>query len=425
MTKTTVKTPAKAVTKNAFDYFEPAPGPLFPLLERGVSESTLMSTLALALSVRRGHDGMGEARFVAQLANRLPVTLIDGAGNLHVDLRGSASRTLFTAHTDTVHHTEGNNVIRLDNQTSPGIEFWRADGAPLGADDGAGIALMCHMIYRNVPGYYVFFRAEECGGIGSSWLAGNMPELFKDFDRAIAFDRAGYHDVITKQAGGVCASDGFAQALADQLNALETTFLYCPDSTGVYTDTAEFTHLVPECTNLSVGYFAQHGPGEHQNVTHLKRLAAALVQVQWETLPTLRSPARKVNRGYAPIGDNPFGRIPSQSTNPLRDYTDSVGARGYALDEDDEDEQAFQLGMACSERAMSVLADALEGDMLGLVQMMSEEAAQCYDIPEDEAMRYIRTSGLRKLQLENAYDEIEAGEDASFVLLTLFDGATK
>lgn len=250
----------------------------------------LMFTLHEALTVKRPNGGGGEARFAASMANIYHCTMIDAAGNLHFDRRRktregkSLDRTLFTAHTDTVHHKEGINKVRVDGK------FWRADGDVLGADDGAGIALLAHMMSHDVPGYYIMFRGEECGGVGSTWLADNMPELLEEFDRAIAFDRAGYYDVITHQGGTRCCSDEFANALAEQLSFDESGLMFAPSDEGVYTDTAEFVGHIPECTNISVGYKAQHSHREEQDIVFLKQLADNLVLVKWDLLPTKRNP---------------------------------------------------------------------------------------------------------------------------------------
>ena len=130
-----------------------------------VPSTVLMQTLWRALQVKRPAGSREEAAFVAWLVNRLPVTLIDEAGNIHVDTRTRPlSRTMFTAHTDTVHHSAGVNTIRID-RTDPARVLWRADkDACLGADDGAGVALLMHMLDAGVAGYYVFFRGEEIGG---------------------------------------------------------------------------------------------------------------------------------------------------------------------------------------------------------------------------------------------------------------------
>ena len=283
--------------KNVFNIAAPAAhiAAHMPVLKEGAPQlnTTLLHNLYRALSTRRASSSVSEAQYVAWLVNRLPVTLIDEAGNVHVDTRTSPGQTtMFTSHTDTVHRGGGANTIRLD-ESNPRAVKWRADkGHALGADDGAGIVLMQHLIAAGVPALYVFFREEECGGIGSSWLATNMPDAVEGIERCISFDRADYSDVITHQAGGRCCSDMFAEALANALTTEDMTVAFTPDDGGVFTDSANLTDLIPECTNLSVGYKNQHGDGEWQDVTFLAALADQLVLVQWDALPTEREPGQ-------------------------------------------------------------------------------------------------------------------------------------
>ena len=268
---------------------------------KDVGGSVLMHTLHKALSVSRPDGSMEEAKFVAWMATTFNATLIDGVGNVHFDRRTNGERSLFTAHSDTVARRDGPNIIKHDGR------FWRACGDVLGADDGAGIALMAHTLSQGVSGYFILFRSEEVGGAGSKWLADNMPDLLIQFDRAIAFDRAGYYDVITHQAGVRCCSDEFADALAQQLSFEESGLMFIPSDGGVYTDTAEFTALIPECTNISVGYFQQHTTSEHQDVEYLRQLAWVLCLVDWESLPVKRDPAEKEDlwAGWAQYGVTP------------------------------------------------------------------------------------------------------------------------
>ena len=260
--------------------------------------SILYKTLARALSMKRpsridiGYTGQvgltGAAFFTDWLIDNIPdhltsMTWIDGAGNLHIDARtNDDNTTLFVAHVDTVHHDTGANKIIKTRGT------WMADGAPLGADDGAGCALLMHMLHKGVAAYYIFTQGEECGGIGASHLAAHHADLLCEFDRAIAFDRRGTDSIITHQAYGQCCSDLFADALADGLNMASSKFMYSPDDTGVYTDTAEFTDYISECTNISVGYYNEHSDRESLNVTHLGRLSRAVLLVDWDNLPTER-----------------------------------------------------------------------------------------------------------------------------------------
>jgi hypothetical protein len=117
------------------------------------------------------------------------------------------------------------------------------------------------------------------------WIARNLPTWLGSFDCAIALDRADYGDVITYQAGGRCCSDKFAQSIADLLGGS-----FKPCDRGVFTDTANYVDHIGECTNLSVGYFRQHGPMEHTNLSFAYSLRAALVNADWSKLVMERKP---------------------------------------------------------------------------------------------------------------------------------------
>ena len=248
-------------------------------------QSILYKTLARALSIKRPHGGPAVEMFTKWLFGHTPVgvnAFFDECGNLHVDARVSPiNRTLFVAHVDTVHREEGPNKIRKTNG------MWYAEGAPLGADDGAGCAMLMHLLCSGVPGYYVFTQGEECGGIGAKFLANSYASLLTQFDRAIAFDRRNTYSVITHQGWGRCCSDEFGNALADALNASNDSLMYMPDDTGVYTDTAEFVDLIPECTNISVGYDFEHSDREQLNIDHFIALSQAVLRVDWDGLPAI------------------------------------------------------------------------------------------------------------------------------------------
>ena len=190
------------------------------------------------------------------------------------------SRTIFASHFDTacksqtpVKHIIDGNIIRTDKTTI------------LGADDKAGVTIMLWMIKNNIPGTYYFFIGEEVGCIGSG-LAAKFIEFKGIYDRIISFDRRGTDSVITHQSGTKTCSDEFAKDLAKQLN--KKGLQYKIDDTGVYTDSAEFTSVIPECTNLSVGYYQEHTHNENQDILHLEKLANACLFVNWEDLPTKR-----------------------------------------------------------------------------------------------------------------------------------------
>jgi hypothetical protein len=196
------------------------------------------------------------------------------------------SRTMFSAHVDTVHREDGKQRVLFDKKHN---NYYKNDGKPLGADDTAGCWVMLEMIDAEVPGVYVFHTGEECGGIGSTYIAAHHKDFLSRFDRAIAFDRRGSTSVITHQGWGRCASNDFAEALSDELNK-NPECMYLPDDTGIFTDTANYIDDIPECTNISCGYASEHSSDETLHVPTVMHLRDACLLVDWENLPVIRKP---------------------------------------------------------------------------------------------------------------------------------------
>jgi len=190
----------------------------------------------------------------------------------------TVAETMFTCHLDTVDRNNGINQL----QYADGRLY--AKDSILGADDGAGAYVLFRLITAGVPGRYVFFAGEERGGIGSRWAADNHKEVFACYKRAIAFDRKGTNHVIYEQCGGRCASKEFTAALAAKLTFAEPFIV----TSGVYTDTAELTGLIPECTNVSCGYSDEHTTRESLNVVWLEKFISHLLTVDFEDLPCVR-----------------------------------------------------------------------------------------------------------------------------------------
>lgn len=373
----------------------------------------IVRTLERALSRKRPHNSFEVSTFTSWLFEHLPTDLrsfcfTDNAGNLHVDNRFGKSKTLFIAHVDTVHRVTGVNKIRK-TQT-----HWYADGAPLGADDGAGCAMLMHLIHSGVKGYYIFSQGEECGGIGAKHIADKHADLLKQFDRAIAFDRRGIDSVISHQGMGRCASDTFCQALASALNEHNDNLMYSPDDTGVYTDTAEFTDIIPECTNISVGYYNEHGERENLDIVHFAALAVAVTKVDWENLPVDRDPTVPDYKSYK--YDSKFDTAWWSGYGVYKDDKDAMGTDGkdstdpmYKWQEDDE--------YFATEILFDALYDAQAGHYDDLIDMIAE----CV-YPEDPvfAAKFLDKRRLTDDLLEEAKQMARAYESDT-VLCTLFD----
>jgi hypothetical protein len=231
-----------------------------------------------------------ERAFIARYIRPLPGAIQDMCGNWHVE-QGD-QRVLWSAHTDTVHKLEGRQTVRYNPATMIAQLSRRSKRQGrncLGADDTAGVFILCEMIRAGIPGHYVFHYAEERGGIGSNGLAKHAPDLVSNSDIAIAFDRRGGSDVITSQYGSRCASDTFALSLAAEIARVNPRLDYASAS-GVYTDTAEYMHLIPECTNLSVGYLHEHSDRECLYIWHTLQLLDAMLHLDTDRLIVEREP---------------------------------------------------------------------------------------------------------------------------------------
>ena len=383
--------------------------------------SILHKTLARALSMMRPHNSEGTRRLTDWLetsARTLPNAMIgrDGIGNLHVDTRlNSSNKTLFVAHVDTVHRKEGPNKIRKT------ATHWHADGAALGADDGAGVAMLVHLLHAGVPAYYIFTQGEECGGIGATWLADNWKDGLAKFDRAIAFDRRGIDSVITHQGMGRCCSDVFADALSAALND-DMTLMYLPDDTGVYTDTAEFIDIIPECTNISVGYYSEHSDKESLDIIHFQSLADRVTKIDWDNLPTDRDPTVHENKwdsyyaaDYASWGAWSRKGWGATSVSSVAGRDGGNTYHHLTDDGDDGDDEWMR------EELRDALYDAMAGSKQWLIELLCESV-----YPEDPEMaeHFIDRNKLDETVLTQALQHSTVF-DPDTVLAEIFDTAYK
>jgi len=231
------------------------------------------------LTFRRPAGSPTERNFISTWIRPLGVEQ-DPKGNLYKRI-GDAP-VLWSCHTDTVSAKGGMQRITYVDDFC-----WTNEKSSdcLGADDTAGVWLCREMILANRPGLYVFHRAEECGGNGSVYIANHTPELLDGIQMAIAFDRRGDDSIITHQFGGRCCSDSFAISLAAGLG-----MDHKPDSGGSFTDTANYSEIVPECSNVSVGYYHEHSPKEFLDTGYLIELRDRLLELDTRDLVVARDP---------------------------------------------------------------------------------------------------------------------------------------
>lgn len=274
------------------------------------------------LSFRRPAWSKTERKFIERFIGPLGM-LTDELGNYYKRI-GDAP-ILWSSHTDTVHSQGGKQLLRVSN----GL-IMQADSQSncLGADCTAGIWLMMEMIRANRPGLYIFHRAEEVGGKGSTFIADHRADILAGIEYAVAFDRRDTTSIITHQWGGRCCSEAFAASLSKALGMGHEA-----DDTGSFTDTANYIGLIGECSNLSVGYMNEHTKRETLDFNYLQELREALLRLDVSSLVAERAPGEEDPddydvtcwRGYNDNDQEPLGFSSGNTLARLvKDHPDEV-----------------------------------------------------------------------------------------------------
>jgi len=291
-----------------------------------------LETIIAMLSHRRPAGSATEMAFITKFIRPLGAK-VDKHGNWIVQI-GDNPTVLWSSHTDSVHRKEGYQKVDYDGKfiTLP----VNSKSNCLGADCAAGVWIMGEMIKAKVPGLYIFHFAEEIGCIGSIAIAEKEPERLAGIKAAIAFDRKGIDSVITHQRVRTC-SDAFGDSIRDQLPGR-----FKLDPTGILTDTKQYKGLVPECTNLSVGYYNEHQAHEALDVGHLIELRNFMVKIDQSKFVIERDPKEtpKVKASKLHSGSG-FGSRLFREETTLRDIVywnaDAVAAylenNGVTFDE--------------------------------------------------------------------------------------------
>jgi len=229
------------------------------------------------MSVPRKHDSLGEVAAARVLVDRYGFQEHQddkGVACAYVRVVGTGSKILWSGHIDTAHAAGAPTAQEIMFDAEVTMLAASKSGLPLGADNAAGVWLLTEMIAAGVEGTYVIHRGEECGGVGSAAMAKHWKSLLSTHTHAIAFDRRGTGDVITHQFSGRCCSEKFANQMSTLLGGV-----YEPCDGGTFTDTANYTHLIPECTNISAGYEREHTAGETLDLEHLFALRAKVIDI--------------------------------------------------------------------------------------------------------------------------------------------------
>lgn len=251
-----------------------------------------ISRIRKMLSYRRPHNSDSESEFITRYLDSIPGMYADGYGNRILISEGS--KVMISCHTDSVHTKAGFQKLSISKSGVVSLASYELTSNCLGADDCAGMYAALRMIEAGVKATFVFHRNEERGGHGSTWLAHNYPGWCAAFDVCLALDRRGTKDVIVTQSWGKCASDEFALGLASQLG------LGHKPADGIFTDSANYVDLIPECSNISIGYQREHTSFETLDLNYLEYVIQRLIAVNWDEVPIARTPG---DNGYNPHDD--------------------------------------------------------------------------------------------------------------------------
>jgi hypothetical protein len=253
------------------------------------------------LTYRRGHNSKGESAFIKKYMSNFD-TLKNDKGEVlayvydnHNDTKGH--KVMWSSHIDTMHKKDPHKIKQQVFLDTFDTAFVGDESDCLGADNGAGVALMLDMIDADIEGVYVFHRGEEIGLWGSSQIVETHLDFIKSFTHSIAFDRRAETSVITHQSGRQGISESFTAQLCDLLS-----LGYIADPTGAYTDTYQYFDYVSECTNVSIGYMAEHSKSETLNVSHVEKLSDRLCSIDWTAIDLIHErvaePEPFYNRSY-------------------------------------------------------------------------------------------------------------------------------
>lgn len=345
---------------------------------------TLMCILRARRPARTNDDASYASNWMKGLLDSLSIPFnTDEFGNLSVDMRDGVSTVAFTCHTDTVESFWLAPKLRqlapptaeMDwAQTPRQLAYMQDDLYPddetayrvvlpdpsqddcLGADDGAGMALMLAMIQEGVKGLYIFFADEESGRIGSEGMNRAQPEMLQGLTHMLSFDRRDA-DIVTSQMGMPCISDSLADALMERLSTDTVQYRL---AAGSCTDSASFMQSVYECGNIGVGYRDEHSGYESLSLTIWGNLLEKCVQqATWEGLPH-RETFAELPRWQSRFFEQSHG--PRSVADLMHDIEDLTAHGILDYVQDYPEEVAAMLALCAEGRPECIIKDCTKGE---------------------------------------------------------------
>lgn len=165
---------------------------------------------------------------------------------------------LLVAHLDTVHHEPVRDICRSED----GTILMSPQG--IGGDDRAGV-YMALRILEQARCHVLFCEDEESGGQGARRFAAS--DFAPDINYIVEMDRRGHDDAVFYQ----CDNREFVDFV--------TEFGF-QEAYGSFSDISVIApHLGIAAVNISAGYYNEHRPHEHINLTHVEHNIARILEM--------------------------------------------------------------------------------------------------------------------------------------------------
>lgn len=165
---------------------------------------------------------------------------------------------LLVAHLDTVHHEPVRDICR----SGDGTILMSPQG--IGGDDRAGV-YMALRILEQARCHVLFCEDEETGGQGARKFTAS--DLAPDVNYIVEMDRRGHDDAVFYR----CDNREFVDFV--------TEFGF-QEAYGSFSDISVIApYLGVAAVNISAGYYNEHRPHEHINLTHVEHNIARILEM--------------------------------------------------------------------------------------------------------------------------------------------------
>ena len=167
--------------------------------------------------------------------------------------------------------------------------------------------------------------------------------------------------------------------------------------------------IIPECTNISVGYAHEHTDKESLDIVHFLALAERVVNINWDSLPTDRDPT--VVETFGSRMDRWSDYDYYWGAEGKATSVNSLSSAAWLLDDDD-----WEL-----EGVRDAIYDAMAGNKQWLIELMAETV---YPEDPETVEMFIDRRKLDGLVLAEALDNCKT-YDPDTVLCCIFDQVYK